>query len=127
MFNSQSFQKDKIDFVSNPTILEKPKVVPDVDQFGNYCNKVVIEPADNRSPFEGVHFSREQMSLRALLNSGVQLNEVSMPSLYSDPLTPAMKLANLESQVMQRLSELQKQSALSPSASPSPSEPSKSE
>lgn len=124
MFNSQSFYQDKIDFVSNPPILEKPTVVPDVDKFGNYCNKVVIVPADNRSPLDGVHFSRESMSLRALLNSGVELTEVSMPSLYSDPLTPVMKLANLESQVMQRLSELQKQT--SPSSSETSSESSKS-
>lgn len=108
MFNSQFPDRKPIEFTSNPVLPDRPKVVPDKDEYGNFSNLVVLEPGDNRSPFDGVHFTRETMSLRAMLNSGVQLTEVSMPSLYSDPLSAARKLSNLESKISERLDEIQR-------------------
>lgn len=77
---------EQINFLSNPSLPDQVVIVPDKDERGNVMNKVTLQPGDNSSPFKGVHFSRELHSLRAKLNLGIQLKQVSMPSMASDPL-----------------------------------------
>lgn len=107
MFNSQSFSQKEIEFYSNPPLPDQVIIVPDTDENGNYCNKVSFKPSSNEACFAGTHFCRETMSLRAMLNSGVKLKVVSMPSMYSDPLSAQRKISNLEFQIKSRLDSLE--------------------
>lgn len=116
MFNH--FVPERIEFRSNPPLPEKVVVVPGKDKHGNFCNEVKVVPSDNKSIFDGVRFDRDTMSLRAMLNLGVPLREVSMPSLANDPSEAQNAMLAVERQIMQRIDEIE-----APSTDPSSIEP----
>lgn len=111
MFNSKPVQRKR--FFSNPPLSDLPQVVPD-EHDGRVCNKVVYVPQSNHSYFEGVHFSAETMSLRAKLNLGVNLQQVSIGQIENDPNVLARRSAFFEQAIESRLNELGQQSAASP-------------
>lgn len=102
-----------ISFRSNPPLREKPIVVPE-EVNGIIRNKVVFVPDSNRSPFEGVVYSPETMSLRAKLNLGVKFTQVSFGQIENDPSVLYNRALHLEQDIYSHLDQL--------SSVPSPSE-----
>ena len=108
VFNSFP-EPERIQFRSNPPLPDKVVIVPDKDERGNIMNKVTYQPGDNSSPFKGVHFSRELHSLRAKLNLGIQLKQVSMPSMASDPLDAERNIGRVVDDLENTLNNLPKE------------------
>lgn len=118
MFNSKPVSRKR--FFSNPPLSDLPQVVPD-EHDGVVCNKVVYVPQSNHSYFEGVHFSAETMSLRAKLNLGVNLQQVSIGQIENDPNVLARRSALFEQSIQSRLAEIEQQDAVAPvNESPEP-------
>lgn len=106
MFNPDHVEEKRKVFFSNPPLPEQPRVVP-AERNGVVYNKVIYEPGDNHSYFEGVHYSSESMSLRAKLNLGVPMTKVSFGALENDPAVLNAKALTIEKTILNRLSELQ--------------------
>lgn len=83
MFNK--FQLSRIDFKSNPDLGEDYRVVLSTNDFGSPINKIVKEPKSNRPFYDGAKFDPALMSLRAKLNSGIDLQRVSFGQVENDP------------------------------------------
>ena len=107
LFNS--LVQDRQEFRSNPPLPDCPVTIPDQDENGNIRNKVVLRPLSNKSLFDGVTYDRDTMSLRAQLNMGLKLTEVSMPSLYSDPLLPYQRMLQVEQAISSQIHSLESQ------------------
>lgn len=103
MFNCSKFQI--IDFVSNPPFEDSPIIVPD-DKNGVIVNKVVYRPCSHRSPFEGVHFSHDTMSLRSKLNLGVPMEQVTIGQIENDPNKLHSFALHLENRIYNQLNTL---------------------
>lgn len=103
MFNCSKLQS--IDFVSNPPFEDSPVIVPD-DRNGVIVNKIVYQPCSNRSPFDGIKFSPETMSLRSKLNLGVHLDKVSFGQLENDPNKLQSLALHLENRIYNQLNFL---------------------
>lgn len=104
MFNS--FRPKRIRFSSNPPLPDTPIIEP-LEVNGRIVNCVKMIPQSNHSPLDGVHYSAETMSLRAMLNLGVDLRQVSLGQIENDPNQINERLLNLESKIAQRVSELE--------------------
>ena len=104
MFNN--FHPERIEFRSNPLLPETPIVEP-LEVNGKMTNVVKFVPKSNHSQLEGVHYSAETMSLRAMLNLGVDLHQVSLGQIENDPNKINERFLNLESQIARRVSELE--------------------
>lgn len=83
MFNK--FQLSRIDFKSNPDLGEDYRVVLSTNDFGSPINKIVREPKSNRPFYDGFKYDPSLMSLRAKLNSGIDLQRVSFGQTENDP------------------------------------------
>lgn len=107
MFNQAKIQK--IEFFSNPALPDETVIVPS-EENGRIVNKIQYQPNSSfRSPFEGVHFSRETMSLRSKLNLGVPMEQVSIGQVENDPNVLNRRALHLESDIVNKLSELESQ------------------
>lgn len=111
MFHSS--KSEPIEFRSNPPFTEESRIVPDRDDHGVIINKVVLVPKENKSALDGVHFSREEMSLRAKLNLGIPLSRVPNPGIENDPARLNAMALHFVDDFESRLSQLQKVDALS--------------
>lgn len=83
MFNK--FHLSRIDFKSNPDLGEDYRVVLSTNDFGSPINKIVREPKSNRPFYDGAKYDPALMSLRAKLNSGIDLQRVSFGQVENDP------------------------------------------
>lgn len=101
--------QERQEFRSNPPLPDSPVTIPEQDENGNIRNKVVLRPLSNVSLFDGVSYNRDTMSLRAQLNMGAKLTEVSMPSLYSDPLRPYQRMLQVEQAISSQIQSLESQ------------------
>lgn len=97
--------KFSIDFLSNPPLPPKPVVKAD-EVNGVIVNKIVYEPNSNRALYDGVHFDRNSMSLRALLNMGVDLHQVSLAQTENDPTRLANLVSRLDSAIEEQVNSL---------------------
>lgn len=105
MFNKAKIQR--IEFFSNPSLPEETVFVP-AEEYGRIINKIHHQPNTSfRSPFEGVHFSRETMSLRSKLNLGVHMEQVSLGQIENDPNVLNRKALHLETSIVTKLTELE--------------------
>ena len=104
--------RKKIEFSSNPPILETYQVVAD-ERDGKVYNKVISVPCSNESVLSGLHFSRESMSLRAKLNMGLPMRVVGNPNI-SDFASAYKKAASLELQVESKLNDLRNSTLVNP-------------
>ena len=105
MFSKIKFDRE-IDFTSNPPLPEKRIVVPGLNEAGSPINEFKTVPGDNRSPFEGITYCPDTMSLRAKLNMGVRLSPVSL-QIENDPTKIANIALKFEHTINDRLSQLQ--------------------
>lgn len=103
---------DPINFRSNPPFGEDYVIVPDKDH-GTIVNKVLLVPKDNKSPLDGVHYSAEQMSLRAKLNLGIPMSRVSNPPIENDPAKLNAIALHLVDDIENRLSQIQESDTFS--------------
>lgn len=103
MFNF--FSPAKVEFVSNPSLPDKPVVVPRIED-GKVLNKVTYEPNSNRSKFEGISFDSATMSLRAMLNLGVPLSKVYLTGIENDPTALQAAAIRLDNQISEQLASL---------------------
>lgn len=109
MFNEAKIQS--IEFFSNPCLPDETVIVP-AEENGRIVNKIQYQPNSSfRSPFEGVHFSRETMSLRSKLNLGVPMEQVSIGQVENDPNVLNRRALHLEHEIVDRLSALAEEPA----------------
>lgn len=100
-----------IKFKSNPPFTKEEVVTAaSFDDNGSPVTTFVRQPKSNRSPFEGIHYSAETMSLRAKLNLGVVLTPVSIGQLENDPAKIMDKALKLDYDISQRIQALESQS-----------------
>lgn len=113
---------ERIKFRSNPPLPDKPTIVADRDENGNYKNTVKYVPGDNHGFFEGVHFDPSSMGLRAQLNLGVQLQRVNFGATENDPTVLMENAVRMDNNISQKINELsQNSSSLSSMETPSSS------
>lgn len=97
MFNKYSKFGESIDFLSNPSLDEKPVVEPEIID-GVITNHISYKPSDHRSLLENVVYDEKTMSLRAKINLGVRFSEVANPQL-DDFAQAYSKLESLEQRI----------------------------
>jgi len=97
MFNQ--VLRERVPFKSNPPLQDHYEVVPkEVD--GVVINEVICKPTDHHSYWKGIHYSRETMSLRAKLNLGIPMSQVSLGQIENDPSVLARFADNFTSKVL---------------------------
>lgn len=113
MFNK--FDSSRIEFVSNPALPDEGRIVPD-EKNGVIVNKLQYFPSSNRSYFDGIEFDKDSMSLRAKLNLGVPMSQVSIGQIENDPLKLQNFALHMENQISERINSLENEPIVEPSA-----------
>lgn len=98
-------KQERIKFLSNPPVGEKPQIVPVKDFRGNFRNELKMQPSSNK-PDQVVHYDSSSMSLRAMLNLGVQFSEVSIGQIENDPIVLQQRALAMEHSIESRLNDL---------------------
>lgn len=109
MFNS--FQLSKIEFTSNPDLGEDYKVELSTNDYGSPVNRIVRVPRSNRPFYDGVKYDPALMSLRAKLNSGIDLQRVSFGQTENDPNKLFGYALHFEQSLAERYDQARKASA----------------
>ena len=108
MFNY--FRRERIKFSSNPPLPEEPCFEP-LNKDGVIVNQLTYRPKSNHSFFEGISFSAETMSLRAKLNLGIPMSQVSLGQIENDPNALSRNAIAFEQSIESKLNELSNESS----------------
>lgn len=102
-------KQERIKFLSNPPVGEKPQIIPSKDFRGNFCNELKMSPSSNK-PDNVVHYDPSTMSLRGMINLGVKMSEVFIGQVENDPTVLHQNAVAFEHSLESRLNELQNDS-----------------
>ena len=108
MFNV--FHLQKIEFSSNPDLGEDFVVDCSTNDLGSPINKVVAKKLSNKAFYSGHVYDSATMSLRAQLNSGVDLQRVVFGQVENDPTKLMNYALKFESSLQQRFEFFRSQS-----------------
>ena len=125
MFNK--LKLSRIDFVSNPDLGEDYRVILSTNDFGSPINQIVREPKSNRPFYDGAKFDPVTMSLRAKLNSGIDLQRVGFGQLENDPSKIYDYALHFEQSLAERYDSARQASSVGVSETTSVQTPSSSE
>lgn len=107
MFHVIPVHQKKIEFSSNPPILEEVIAEPKEVE-GKIRNSFRKVPSSNRSILSDLVYNEETMSLRAKLNMGLPMTVVSNPNI--DDFDKAYKVAGrMSAQIEKKLADLQRE------------------
>ena len=86
---------EPIRFVSNPPLQPILTVEPTADERGDASVHFVVKDQDNASPFAGLKYNPDTMSLRAKVRLGLPLQRVNFDVVENDPAVLQRKMIEL--------------------------------